>query len=139
MTRARNLWALDGIGTVMACVQQRELHVLREAVSRGLAYTDIAPRLASGGVPRNCTQTRESHGCSVVHVKPPRAGSVADFIAGRLRFPLISAGDHNAPGIQRGQVRRYPTANHAVPPDDEDIGSHLRLAAPLVSPVSAPQ
>jgi saccharopine dehydrogenase (NAD+, L-lysine forming) len=38
--------ALDGAGTVMTCVAQREFHVLRAAIARGLAYTDIAPRLA---------------------------------------------------------------------------------------------
>ena len=37
---------LDGVGTVVNCVAQRELHVLRTAIARGLAYTDIAPRLA---------------------------------------------------------------------------------------------
>jgi saccharopine dehydrogenase-like NADP-dependent oxidoreductase len=38
--------ALDGVGTVMTCVAQPELHLLRACVTRGLAYTDIAPRLA---------------------------------------------------------------------------------------------
>lgn len=38
--------ALDGVRIVMACVAQRELHLLRAAIARGLGYTDIAPRLA---------------------------------------------------------------------------------------------
>lgn len=38
--------ALDGVGTVITCVAQRELHLLRASIARGLAYTDIAPRLA---------------------------------------------------------------------------------------------
>ncbi|MEO8179763.1 MAG: saccharopine dehydrogenase NADP-binding domain-containing protein [Deltaproteobacteria bacterium] len=38
--------ALDGIGTVMSCVSQPGLHLLRASIARGLAYTDIAPRLA---------------------------------------------------------------------------------------------
>lgn len=38
--------ALEGVHTVVACVAQRELHLLRASISRGLAYTDIAPRLA---------------------------------------------------------------------------------------------
>ncbi len=38
--------ALDGVGTVMTCVAQRELYLLRTAIARGVAYTDIAPRLA---------------------------------------------------------------------------------------------
>jgi saccharopine dehydrogenase (NAD+, L-lysine-forming) len=38
--------ALDGVGTVMMCVVQRELHLLRSSIARGIAYTDIAPRLA---------------------------------------------------------------------------------------------
>jgi saccharopine dehydrogenase-like NADP-dependent oxidoreductase len=38
--------ALDGVGTVMMCVVQRELHLLRSSIARGVAYTDIAPRLA---------------------------------------------------------------------------------------------
>ncbi|HEY8943587.1 MAG TPA: saccharopine dehydrogenase NADP-binding domain-containing protein [Polyangiaceae bacterium] len=38
--------ALESVGTVMVCVAQHDLHLLRECISRGLAYTDIAPRLA---------------------------------------------------------------------------------------------
>ena len=38
--------ALDGVGTVMTCVAQRELHLLRTSIARGVAYADIAPRLA---------------------------------------------------------------------------------------------
>ncbi|MCC7383967.1 MAG: saccharopine dehydrogenase NADP-binding domain-containing protein [Deltaproteobacteria bacterium] len=37
---------LDGVGTVLTCVAQRELHLLRTSIARGVAYTDIAPRLA---------------------------------------------------------------------------------------------
>lgn len=37
---------LSGVGTVMACVAQAEPRLLRAAVADGLAYTDIAPRLA---------------------------------------------------------------------------------------------
>jgi len=35
--------ALDGVGVVVACVRQREPHLLRAAVRHGLAYTSIAP------------------------------------------------------------------------------------------------
>jgi saccharopine dehydrogenase (NAD+, L-lysine forming) len=35
--------ALDGVGVVVACIRQREPHVLRAAVRRGIAYTSIAP------------------------------------------------------------------------------------------------
>lgn len=38
--------ALQGVGTIMACVAQAEPRLLRAAVAGGLAYTDIAPRLA---------------------------------------------------------------------------------------------
>lgn len=38
--------ALQNVGTVMTCVAQREMHLLRMSIARGLAYTDIAPRLA---------------------------------------------------------------------------------------------
>lgn len=39
--------ALDGVSVVVACVRQREPHLLRAAVRRGIAYTSIAPpRLA---------------------------------------------------------------------------------------------
>lgn len=37
---------LNGVGVVMSCVAQREFHLLRTAVARGIAYTDLAPRLA---------------------------------------------------------------------------------------------
>ena len=35
--------ALEGVGVVVACTRQREPHLLRAAVRRGLAYTSIAP------------------------------------------------------------------------------------------------
>src|SRR5918993_3215955 len=37
--------ALDGVGVVMNCIDQPEPHLLRAAIARGLAYTDIAPHL----------------------------------------------------------------------------------------------
>jgi saccharopine dehydrogenase (NAD+, L-lysine forming) len=37
--------ALDGVGIVMSCIDQPEPHLLRAAIARGLAYTDIAPHL----------------------------------------------------------------------------------------------
>ena len=37
--------ALDGVGMVVSCVQQREQHLLRAAIGYGLAYTDISRRL----------------------------------------------------------------------------------------------
>jgi saccharopine dehydrogenase (NAD+, L-lysine forming) len=38
--------ALEGVATVISCVAQRERHLLDAAVERGLAYTDLAPKLA---------------------------------------------------------------------------------------------
>jgi len=37
--------ALEGVGVVMSCIDQAEPHLLRAAIRRGLAYTDIAPHL----------------------------------------------------------------------------------------------
>ncbi len=37
--------ALGGVGLVMNCIDQPEPHLLRAAIRRGLAYTDIAPHL----------------------------------------------------------------------------------------------
>jgi saccharopine dehydrogenase (NAD+, L-lysine forming) len=36
---------LDGVGVVMSCIDQPEPHLLRAAIARGLACTDIAPHL----------------------------------------------------------------------------------------------
>src|SRR5215208_1370648 len=37
--------ALDGVGVVMNCIDQPKPHLLRAAIARGLACTDIAPHL----------------------------------------------------------------------------------------------
>jgi saccharopine dehydrogenase-like NADP-dependent oxidoreductase len=37
--------ALDNVGLVVSCVDQREPHLLRAAIAHGLAYTDITPHL----------------------------------------------------------------------------------------------
>lgn len=39
--------ALEGVGTIVCCIDQPERLLLRAAVERGLAYTDIAPYLVS--------------------------------------------------------------------------------------------
>ncbi len=39
--------ALEGVGVVVSCIDQREPHLLRAAIGRGLAYTDIAPHLVT--------------------------------------------------------------------------------------------
>ncbi|HKU38126.1 MAG TPA: saccharopine dehydrogenase NADP-binding domain-containing protein [Polyangiales bacterium] len=38
--------ALTGAGTIVSCVAQPDQGLLRESIARGLAYTDISPRLA---------------------------------------------------------------------------------------------
>jgi saccharopine dehydrogenase (NAD+, L-lysine forming) len=37
--------ALEDVGVVLSCIDQAEPHLLRAAIRRGLAYTDIAPHL----------------------------------------------------------------------------------------------
>ena len=37
--------ALESVGVVMSCIDQPEPHLLRAAITRGLAYADIAPHL----------------------------------------------------------------------------------------------
>ena len=37
--------ALGGVGVVVSCIDQPEPHLLRAAITHGLAYTDIAPHL----------------------------------------------------------------------------------------------
>ena len=37
--------ALDGVSLVVSCIDQREPHLFRAAIARGLAYTDITPHL----------------------------------------------------------------------------------------------
>jgi len=37
--------ALEGVGVVVSCIDQREPHLLHAAIARGLAYTDITPHL----------------------------------------------------------------------------------------------
>jgi saccharopine dehydrogenase-like NADP-dependent oxidoreductase len=37
--------ALSGVGLVVSCIDQPEPHLLRAAIGRGLAYSDIAPHL----------------------------------------------------------------------------------------------
>lgn len=38
--------ALEGVGTVVSCVAQHDLELIRRCIQRGLAYTDISPRLS---------------------------------------------------------------------------------------------
>ena len=37
--------ALEGVGVVVSCIDQREPHLLSAAIAHGLAYTDITPHL----------------------------------------------------------------------------------------------
>lgn len=59
--------ALESVGTVMTCVAQRELHLLRGAITCGLAYTDIAPRLAFWqGAEEMAAEARRTGACIVL-------------------------------------------------------------------------
>jgi saccharopine dehydrogenase-like NADP-dependent oxidoreductase len=59
--------ALEGVGTVVTCVAQQELHLLQAAIARGLSYTDIAPRLAFwGGAEALALEARQAGACIVL-------------------------------------------------------------------------
>jgi len=58
--------ALDGVGTVMTCVAQREQHLLRAAIARGAGYTDIAPRLAFWQGARELTADARRTGARII-------------------------------------------------------------------------
>ena len=58
--------ALDGVGTVMTCVAQREQHLLRAAIARGVGYTDIAPRLAFWQGAREMTADARRTGARII-------------------------------------------------------------------------
>jgi saccharopine dehydrogenase-like NADP-dependent oxidoreductase len=59
--------ALGGVGTVMTCVAQRDLFLLRAAIARGMAYTDIAPRLAFWqGAEEMAAEARRTGACIVL-------------------------------------------------------------------------
>jgi len=58
--------ALGGVGTIMTCVAQREQHLLRAAIARGVGYTDIAPRLAFWQGAREMTADARRTGARIV-------------------------------------------------------------------------
>lgn len=82
--------ALEGVGTVMTCVAQRDRHLLRVSIDRGLAYTDIAPALAFW------------QGAEELHVDARRTGARV----------LLGAG--LSPGISNMMARRLATALRSV-------------------------
>jgi len=51
--------ALDGVGLVVSCIDQREPHLLRAAIAHGLAYTDITPHL----IQRQPTEAMKIEAC----------------------------------------------------------------------------
>lgn len=99
--------ALDGVGTVMTCVAQRELHLLRMAIARGLAYTDIAPRLAFWqGAEEMAAEARQTGACMVLGagLSPGISNMMARQLAnsvGRVErietAILLSLGDEHGP------------------------------------------
>lgn len=58
--------ALEGVGTVMACVAQHESHLLRAAIERGLGYTELAPRHALAGGTKDLGTRAQATGARVV-------------------------------------------------------------------------
>jgi saccharopine dehydrogenase (NAD+, L-lysine-forming) len=88
--------ALEGVSVVVACVRQREPHLLRAAVRRGIAYTSIAPpRLASTETEQLTAQAR-------------RTGARVILAAGLE--PGISSVLARAAGDQLGHVDSIETA-----------------------------
>lgn len=74
---------LDGVGTVMVCVAQRELHLLRASIARGLAYTDIAPRLAFWQGAEEMHETALRTGARVL-LGAGLSPGISNMMAGRL-------------------------------------------------------
>jgi saccharopine dehydrogenase (NAD+, L-lysine-forming) len=58
---------IDGVGTVISCVAQPHHHAMNAAVERGLAYTDVAPRLfIDANLRRDADKARRSGACIVL-------------------------------------------------------------------------
>ncbi len=99
--------ALDGVGTVMTCVAQREQHLLRAAIARGVGYTDIAPRLAFWQGVREMTADARRTGARIIlgaGLSPGISNMMAQTLAraaGRVdrveTAILLSLGDEYGP------------------------------------------
>jgi len=57
---------LEGVGTIISCVAQSKPHALHAAIERGLAYTDIAPRLSFGSEDRLRSEEAARKGACIV-------------------------------------------------------------------------
>jgi saccharopine dehydrogenase (NAD+, L-lysine-forming) len=79
--------ALEGVGTVVACVRQREPHLLRSALGRGLAYTSIAPPWIPWPDVRDLDREARRSGARIVlaaGIEPGISSILARIAAGRL-------------------------------------------------------
>ena len=94
---------LEGIGTIVSCVAQPQPYALRAAIERGLAYTDIAPRLSfSTDVRRRSDEAARSGACIVLGagLSPGVSNMMARRLASLIENPesietaiLLSLGD----------------------------------------------
>ena len=58
--------ALEGVGVVLSCIDQAEPHLLRAAIRRGLAHTDIAPHLMTRRPPEAMKAEAAQTGARIV-------------------------------------------------------------------------
>jgi saccharopine dehydrogenase-like NADP-dependent oxidoreductase len=139
--------ALEKVATVMTCVAQRELHLLRSAIERGVAYTDVAPRLAFWqGAEQMATEAKRT-GARVVlgaGLSPGISNMMAARLAERLgrvdrieTSLLLSLGDEYGPDsvhhvleavTQPFNVFRDARCEQAVPFTD---GRRMHFPEPL--------
>lgn len=79
--------ALDGVSTVVACVRQREPHLLDAAIKRGIAYTSIAPPPLDWSMIERLHADAQRTGARIVYgtgIEPGISSILARVVADRL-------------------------------------------------------
>ena len=103
--------SLSGVGTVVVCVADDQLHLLRSAVARGLAYTDLAPPHGFSRIAEQMNATAKLTGARVVlgagllpGISNMMARQLANELGGADRIEtsiLLSLGDEFGPDSLR--------------------------------------
>lgn len=127
---------LKEVGTIISCVSQPQPHALHAAIERGLAYTDVAPRLSLGVDVRQRAEVASRTGACIV-LGAGLSPGVSNMMARQLTT-LIEQPEHLETAILLGLGDEYgrDSLRHVIDAAAQPFSLHEDGEAHFVQPFS---
>jgi len=127
---------LEGVGTIISCVSQSQPHALHAAIERGLAYTDVAPRLSLDVYIRQRADVASRTGACIV-LGAGLSPGISNMMARQLST-LVDQPEHVETAILLGLGDEYgkDSLRHVIDAAAHPFSLHEHGEEHLVQPFS---